>query len=243
MVCLTQWKSKQLKSGKIEFTTAANLGNMVIDPLRTIEYVRSRVRKQVSIKSPLNKSRISIPIPSQIITYAEVQRSLSIRRIRPLPKIALCGWTHHQMLGEAICDSEGCNIEINKGEVNWLITMDKRVQKEGEEYIIEIVSTKWSEGNSVTIIQLDPNLEPLTRQTAVTAIVKTTQLPPTAIRDRSETSVPVGYLQNIWNLQINPSSLRQEMVSVIPIGDSTPEQYKDTFLKKVMNGMGSIYSV
>lgn len=117
--------------------------------------------------------------------------------------------------------------------------MEKRDLKEGEEYIIEIVSHTIPFSPFSAIIQIDPTLEPLTEEktTAVTAAVNTTavttQLQSTAITKKSETSESGWFLQNIWNLLNNPNSLSQEKGTVTPIGNLAPELHKDKSLEEV----------
>ena len=126
------------------------------------------LKKEREERSLLNNPRRMIKVS------ISVQRSLSIRRIRSPPEIALCGWTHHQTLGEVVWDLKGCNLTITKGEDTWLITMDKHDQEEGEEYIVEMVSTKWTEGNSVNIIRIGPTLAPGQERTVTTVTATVT---------------------------------------------------------------------
>jgi hypothetical protein len=74
-------------------------------------------------------------------------------------------------LGEVVWDSKGCNLTITKGEDTWLITMYKHDQEEGEEHIVEMVSTKWTEENSVNIIRIGPTLAPGLKRTVTMGVV------------------------------------------------------------------------
>jgi hypothetical protein len=107
---------------------------------------------------------------------------------------------------EAIWDSKGCDLKLNKGKNVWQITMKRFDQKEGKEHIVRIITDKKGPGNSVTVIQLDPALETLTRPRRGIKSVNstmTTRAPPSSTTTLTTTTVKPqesDVLQKIWTL-------------------------------------------
>lgn len=174
-----------------------NTGTGTTDSRTIKQYGENRKRREEPAEQSKKTDKVSISVPPQIITETGEQKSISIKRIKPLPETTFCGWTHHQTKGEVIWDPKGCDLTVTKKEDEWLLTLNKIEHVEGEEFIVEIARTRLTEGSSVTVIRIGPTPipeqeEPVTTRTTTTTVaavtkttVVTTRLMSTALTKQS----------------------------------------------------------
>lgn len=129
-------KHLAVRKGKnIDTDTAhesVNIGEDTTDSRAIKQHDRGRQKREEPAEQSGRTNKVSILVPPQILTETEEQRSVAVYRIKPLPEIAFCGWTHHQMKGEVIWDPKGCDLTITKEEDEWVLTMNTIEPIEGE---------------------------------------------------------------------------------------------------------------
>ncbi|XP_052364607.1 uncharacterized protein LOC118384382 [Oncorhynchus keta] len=166
-----------------------------ISPQLTFQILNGPRNRQLKIEQQKNNDIAMTR--ATVNTETGEQKSISIKRIKPLPETTFCGWTHHQTKGEVIWDPKGCGLTVTKKEDEWLLTLNKIEHVEGEEFIVEIARTRLTEGSSVTVIRIGPTPipeqeEPVTTRTMTTTVaavtkttVVTTRLMSTALTKQS----------------------------------------------------------
>ncbi|XP_055725113.1 uncharacterized protein LOC129815371 [Salvelinus fontinalis] len=250
-----QLKLEPQQNNDIDITeVTVNASIETTDSLTIKKYGVSRKRREESVEQSKKTDKVRISVPPQLITEAGELKSISIIRTKPLPEIALCGWTHHQTKGEVIRDPKGCDLTLIQEKDEWVLIMNKIEPLEGEEHIVEITRTTVTEGSSSTVIRIDPTPapeqeEPVTTRTTTTTMVEaavkttvaTTKITSTALTKQStvptkkpETSEPEGFFTDIWNFMINTNNLPREKDNVTPTDALTPELYKDNSLEKLV---------
>lgn len=212
----------------------------------------NRKKREEPAEQPGRTNKVSIPVPPQIITETGEQRSVTIYRVKPLPDVAYCGWTHHQTKGEVIWDPKGCDLTIIKEENEWVLSINNIEPVEGEEFIVELARTGLTEGSSSTTMKIEftpaPNLEVLTTTRTTTTVaaavhttVVTTRVPTTTLGEKStipttkpKASETAGFFTDIWNLLTKPNSPPQEDDADETANMLEPEPLKDKTLEEAV---------